>query len=296
MTQKVGFIGLGIMGKPMALNLVKAGFGVTVYGHYGDVLEELRGAGASVAGSEAEAAAASDVSITMVQNGPQAKAAIIGGSGALGGAKPGHLVIDMSSIAPAVSQEIGAACEAKGVGFLDAPVSGGEPGAIAGQLAIMVGGRADHFEAAKPIFDVLGKSAVLCGECGAGNTTKLSNQIVVAANIYAVAEALVLAAKAGVDPEKVYNAIKGGLAGSNVMNAKAPMMLARNFQPGFRVELHLKDIDNASETAKRLGLPLELTAKLQAILQDLVRRGDGALDHSAILKHLERETGTTING
>ena len=287
MTQRVGFIGLGIMGKPMALNLVKAGFGVTVYGHYGDVLEELRGAGAAVAGSEAEAAAASDVSITMVQNGPQSKAAILGDGGALSGAKPGHLVIDMSSIAPAVAQEIGAACEAKGVGFLDAPVSGGEPGAIAGELAIMVGGNPDHFEAAKPIFEVLGKSAVLCGGCGAGNTTKLSNQIVVAANIYAVAEALVLATKAGVDPEKVYNAIKGGLAGSNVMNAKAPMMLARNFKPGFRVELHLKDINNASDTAKSLGLPLELTAKLQAILQGLVQKGDGELDHSAILKHVE---------
>jgi 2-hydroxy-3-oxopropionate reductase len=206
------------------------------------------------------------------------------------------LVIDMSSIAPGVSQKLGAACAQKGVGFLDAPVSGGEPGAIAGELAIMVGGSEAHFSRASPVFDVLGKSAVLCGRVGAGNVTKLANQICVGANIHALAEALALATKAGVNPGAVLDAIKGGLAGSNVLNAKGPMMIGRNFDPGFRIELHYKDINNAMATARELNVPLQVTANLQQVLGALVQWGDGANDHAGILKYVERLSGVEVKG
>ena len=291
---KVGFIGLGIMGRPMAINLIKAGHEVTVFDVFPEAIEPVVEAGGSAASSCAEVASASDVVITMVQDGPQAEAAIAGEGGALEGASPGDLIVDMSSIAPGVSKRIGKACEEKGVGFIDAPVSGGEPFAISGDLAIMVGGKADLFERAKPLLDVVGASAVLCGDVGAGNVTKLANQIVVGANIHGLAEALTLATKAGVNPETVFNAIKGGLAGSNVMNAKAPMMFERNFQAGFRIELHYKDINNAMETARELGLPLQVTANLQQVLTSLVEKGYGKEDHSAILRFVEENAGVEV--
>jgi 2-hydroxy-3-oxopropionate reductase len=291
---KIGFIGLGIMGRPMAINLIKAGHDVTAFDVFPDAITPVVKAGATAGVSCADVASKSDVIITMVQDGPQAEAAITGESGVLDGASRGDLIIDMSSIAPGVSQRVGQACEKSGVGFLDAPVSGGEPFAISGDLAIMVGGQADLFERAKPLFEVVGKSSVLCGGVGAGNVTKLANQIVVGANIHGLAEALTLATKAGVNPETVFDAIKGGLAGSNVMNAKAPMMFERNFQPGFRIELHYKDINNAMETARELGLPLQVTANLQQVLTSLVEKGYGKEDHSGILHFVEDNAGVEV--
>ncbi len=294
MAEKIGFIGLGIMGKPMAKNLINAGYDLTVYDIFPDPIDELVEAGAAGAASCAEVASATDVVITMVQDGPQAKQAILGEGGIIEGASEGDLVVDMSSIAPGVSQELGAGLAEKNINFLDAPVSGGEPFAISGDLAIMVGGGAGDFERAKPLFDIVGKSAVLCGAHGAGNVTKLANQIVVGANIHGLAEALVLATAAGVNPQTVFEAIQGGLAGSNVMNAKAPMMISRNFEPGFRTELHYKDINNAMETARALNVPLQVTANLQQVLTALVVNGDGRNDHSGILRFVEQVAGVEV--
>ena len=294
MAEKIGFIGLGIMGKPMAKNLINAGYDVTVYDIFPSPVEEVVAAGATSAASCAEVASGTNVVITMVQDGPQAKQAILGEGGVIDGASEGDLVIDMSSIAPGISQEIGTGLSEKNIHFLDAPVSGGEPFAISGDLAIMAGGDAGDFERAKPLFDVLGKSAVLCGAHGAGNVTKLANQIVVGANIHGLAEALVLATAAGVNPQTVFEAIQGGLAGSNVMNAKAPMMISRDFNPGFRIELHYKDINNAMETARALNVPLQVTANLQQVLTSLVVSGDGQNDHSGILRYVEQLAGVEV--
>jgi 2-hydroxy-3-oxopropionate reductase len=295
MAENIGFVGLGIMGKPMAINLVKAGFAVTVYDAFSSAaMDEVVAAGASAASSSTEVAQKCDTTVVMVPDGPDSEAVVLGENGLLDGASAGDLIVDMSSIAPSYSQSIHAACAEKGVNFLDAPVSGGEPFAISGDLAIMVGGGANDFERAKPLFDVTGKSSVLCGEIGAGNVTKLANQIVVGANIHALAEALVLATKAGVNPETVFDAIKGGLAGSNVMNAKGPMMFERNFDPGFRIELHYKDINNAVQTANALDLPLQVTANLQQVLAALMEWGKGKNDHSAILHYVEQLSGVTV--
>ncbi|MEC9098636.1 MAG: 2-hydroxy-3-oxopropionate reductase [SAR202 cluster bacterium] len=294
MAEKIAFVGLGIMGKPMAKNLMKAGYELYVYDLFPDPVAELEKEGAKGCKSAAEASSNTNITITMVQDGPQAESAILGENGVSDGASEGHLVVDMSSIAPGVSQRIGAGCTEKGINFLDAPVSGGEPFAISGELAIMVGGSADDFEQAKPLFDILGKSAILCGKHGAGQVTKLANQICVGANIHALAEALALAAKSGVNPETVYKAIQGGLAGSNVINAKAPMMVDRNFEPGFRIELHYKDINNAMEAARELNIPLQVTANLQQVLTSLVTKGEGKSDHSAIAKHVEDLAGVEI--
>ncbi len=295
MAEKIGFVGLGIMGKPMAKNLVKAGYDVTVFDAFSAAaMDELVAEGASTASSSFEVASKVDVTVVMVPDGPDSEAVVLGANGLLEGASAGDLIVDMSSIAPSYSQSIHAACAEKGVNFLDAPVSGGEPFAISGDLAIMVGGGAGDFERAKPLFDVTGKSSVLCGAIGAGNVTKLANQIVVGANIHALAEALVLATKAGVNPETVFDAIKGGLAGSNVMNAKGPMMFERNFAPGFRIELHYKDINNAVATANELDLPLQVTANLQQVLAALMGWDEGQNDHSAILHYVEKLSGVTV--
>jgi len=294
MAEKIAFIGLGIMGKPMAKNLMKAGYELYVYDLFPDPVAELAKEGATGCKSASEASSNTNITITMVQDGPQAESAILGEGGVAEGASKDHLVIDMSSIAPGVSQRIGKGCSDKGINFLDAPVSGGEPFAISGDLAIMVGGSADDFEQAKSLFDILGKSAILCGKHGAGQVTKLANQICVGANIHALAEALALAAKSGVNPETVYKAIQGGLAGSNVINAKAPMMVDRNFEPGFRIELHYKDINNAMEAARDLNMPLQVTANLQQVLTSLVTKGEGKSDHSAIAKHVEEIAGVEI--
>ena len=295
MTERIGFVGLGIMGKPMAKNLVKAGYSLVVFDAFSETaMDELVAEGATVASSSADVASKSDVTIVMVPDGPDSEAVVLGENGLLEGASAGDLIVDMSSIAPSYSQMIHAACTKKGVSFIDAPVSGGEPFAVSGDLAIMVGGDANHFERAKPLFEVTGKSSVLCGTIGAGNVTKLANQIVVGANIHALAEALVLATKAGVNPETVFDAIKGGLAGSNVMNAKGPMMFERNFAPGFRIELHYKDINNAVQTANSLNLPLQVTANLQQVLAALMEWGQGKDDHSAILSYVEKLSGVTV--
>ena len=294
MATQIGFIGLGIMGKPMARNLKAAGYDVTVYDVFEAPVKELGAEGFATASSCAEVASKTEIIVTMVQDGPQAKQAILGDGGVIEGASNGDLVVDMTSIAPGVSQEIGAGLSAKSINFLDAPVSGGEPFAISGDLAIMVGGSASDFERAKPLFDIVGKSSVLCGAHGAGNVTKLANQIVVGANIHGLAEALVLATAAGVNPQTVFEAIQGGLAGSNVMNAKAPMMIGRNFNPGFRVELHYKDINNAMETARELNVPLQVTANLQQVLTSLVVGGNGKDDHSGILKYVESVSGVEV--
>lgn len=294
--QHIGLVGLGIMGKPMARNLMKAGHSLTVYDVVGSAVEEIATEGAAAASSSSEVARACPVVITMVPDSADSEAAILGPGGVLEGADAGSTVIDMSSIAPGSSQKIAAACEAQGVDFLDAPVSGGEPGAVSGTLAIMVGGRQEVFDRCRPIFEAVGSSIVLCGGYGAGNTTKLANQIIVAANIEALAEGLVLASKAGLDPNTVFEAIKGGLAGSNVMNAKAPMMIAGDFKPGFRIRLHQKDLHNALLTGKELGVPLPVTGLVQQMLGSLMNDGNADSDHSAIARFLEGMAGVTISG
>ncbi len=292
--KRVGFVGLGIMGRPMALNLLGAGFELAVHSRSRPPVDELAAAGATAVDSSAAAASGADAVVTMLPDGPDSELVILGPGGVLEGAGAGSLVIDMSSIAPAVSQRIAAACAERGVGFLDAPVSGGEPMAVSGDLAIMVGGGSEDFERAEPLFRAMGKSWVLCGECGAGNTTKLANQIIVAANIEAVAEALVLARSAGLDPQRVFEAIRGGLAGSNVLNAKGPMMIEGNFAPGFRIRLHQKDLRNALLTAGELSVPLPVTALVQQMLAALVNDGKSESDHSAIANFVESLAGTTI--
>lgn len=284
---KIGFIGLGIMGRPMAKNLIKAGYSLVVYDKFAPT-DDLAALGAVAAKSNKEVAAQSDVIITMLPNSPHVKEAVLGKDGALEGAKSGAILVDMSSIAPAASQEICAAAKAKGVIMLDAPVSGGEPKAIDGTLAIMVGGDQKAFETVKPILEKMGSSVVLVGDIGAGNVTKLANQIIVALNIAAVSEAFVLATKAGVKPQAVFDAIKGGLAGSTVMNAKVPMMLDGNFKPGFRIELHIKDLQNALDTAHDLNVAVPLTANVMETLQALKVEDMGANDHSAILRFYEK--------
>ena len=284
---KIGFIGLGIMGKPMARNLIKAGHQLAVYDVVPELASELEAEDAVRGASAKEVAAKSEVTFTMVPDGPEVEAAILGPEGALEGAQSGSIIIDMSSISPLVSQKVGAACAAKGVEFLDAPVSGGEPKAIDGTLAIMVGGKSDVFEKMLPILNAMGSSVTLTGPVGAGNVTKLANQIMVAVNIAGMAEALVLATKAGLDPEVVFNAVKGGLAGSAVLNAKAPMVISRNFKPGFRIRLHQKDLRNALLAAESLKVSLPFTSLAQQILVALMNGGSGDLDHSAITKFIE---------
>ena len=294
MSERIGFIGLGIMGSPMAKNLINSDYEVCAYDIIEDNLNKVVASGAKKACCPKEVSENSDIVIVMVQNSPQSENAVLGGEGALEGASKGDLIIDMSSISPLVSQKISKECTKSGVNFLDAPVSGGEPGAIEGTLAIMTGGSSSDFERAQPIFDVLGASSVLCGDVGAGNFTKLANQMIVGANIHILSEALTLTTKAGLDPETVFNAIKGGLAGSNVMNTKAPMMYDRNFKPGFRIELHLKDITNAMETANEMQIPLQVTSNLHQVLKSLVLDGNGTDDHSGILKFVEKQSGIEV--
>ncbi len=292
---EIGFVGLGIMGKPMVRNLIKAGYSLIVYDVVGTAMEEVAGDGAKTASSAKEVAEAAPVVITMVPDSADSEAAILGPNGVLEGASSGSSVIDMSSIAPASSQKIGAACDAQGVEFLDAPVSGGEPGAIAGTLAIMVGGKKNVFDKFVGLMEPLGNSTY-CGDYGAGNTTKLANQIIVALNIAAVGEARVLSKHAGLDPNIVFEAIKGGLAGSTVLNAKGPMMINGNFDPGFRIRLHQKDLNNALQTARELGVPLPFTALVQQVVGSLMNEGKGESDHSAIANFIEDMAGITISG
>ena len=288
MPEQIGFVGLGIMGRPMVRNLMKAGYSVTVYDIVSDAVEELASEGATPATSSDEVASKTDTIITMLPDSADSERAILGEGGVLAGAKKGSIIIDMSSIAPSMSQKIFQECAKEGVEMMAAPVSGGEPGAINATLAIMVGGKQEIFDQCYDLLSVMGSNVVLTGDIGAGNITKLANQIIVAANIEALSEAMVLAQKAGVDPERVFNAIRGGLAGSTVMEAKAPMMLDRNFRAGFRIRLHQKDLRNVLQTAQELNVPLPVTALLQQMLGSLVNDGEQDLDHSAILHFLEK--------
>ena len=291
---KIGFIGLGIMGKPMVRNLLKAGHELVVYDVIPSNIEEVVNSGAKKAASSKEVAASATLIITMLPNSPEVKEVVLGENGVLEGAKPGSILIDMSSIAPLASQEICKACAEKGVRMIDAPVSGGEPKAIDGTLSIMVGGEKQVFDEVYEILLQMGSSAVYCGEIGAGNTTKLANQVIVACNIAALSEAYMLSARAGVDQKLVFAAIKGGLAGSTVMNAKSLMICDHNFKPGFKVDLHIKDLKNALDTGHAVGSPLPLTALVFEMLQTLHSDGCGQNDHSAIAKFYEKVTGKTI--
>jgi 2-hydroxy-3-oxopropionate reductase len=294
--KKIGFIGLGIMGKPMAMNLIKAGYSLTVYDIKPEPVKEVVAAGAKEGRSSQDVAAKSEVIITMLPNSPDVKKAVLGEHGVLQGASKGAILIDMSSIAPLVSKEIAAEAEKKGVEMLDAPVSGGEPKAKDGTLSIMVGGKKEVFEKVEDILKVMGASAVLVGNIGSGNTTKLANQIIVALNIAAMSEAMVLATKAGVDPERVYQAIRGGLAGSTVLDAKVPLALKGNFRPGFRIELHIKDLANALDTAHSIGVPVPLASGVMEIMQALKVDGKAGDDHGGIIQFYEKLAKVEVRG
>ncbi len=291
---KIGFIGLGIMGKPMAKNLLNAGHEVVCYDVVKENVENVVAAGARAGVSAADVASQVPLVITMLPNSPHVKSVVLGEKGVLEGAKEGLILVDMSSIAPLASQEVEKACAQKKVRMLDAPVSGGEPKAVDGTLAIMVGGEKSLFDEVREILLVMGSSAVHCGPIGAGNTTKLANQVIVALNIAAVAEAFTLVRKAGVDPHLVFEAIKGGLAGSTVMNAKAPMMMDSNFKPGFKIDLHIKDLANALDTGHGVGSPLPLTALAREMMETLHADGFGGDDHSALARYYAKLSGTTI--
>jgi len=292
--KKIGFIGLGIMGKPMAKNLLKAGYSLTVYDINSAAASEVAGCGAAKAETIADVVKNSDVILTMLPNSPHVKEVVLGNGGILENASEGQIFVDMSSIDPTVSKELAAALAKKGIKMLDAPVSGGEPKAVDGTLSFMVGGDEDVFNEVKGILGFMGASVVLVGEVGSGNVTKLANQIIVALNIAAVSEAMVFVKKAGVDPEKVYKAIRGGLAGSTVMDAKVPLALERNFKPGFRIELHIKDLQNALDTGGAVNMPLPMTAQVMQILQALKALGKEKNDHGDIIEYFEKLGDITI--
>ena len=276
------------MGNPMAKNLIKAGYKLTVYDVIPEKVDDVVNAGAQLGSSSKDVAAKSEVVITMLPNSPEVKDAVLGPDGVMEGAKRGMILIDMSSIAPLASKQVAAKAKEKGVTMLDAPVSGGEPKAVEGTLAIMVGGPAETFEEVKDILGVMGASVTRVGEIGSGNTTKLANQIIVALNIAAMSEAMVLATKAGVDPENVFEAIRGGLAGSMVLDAKMPLALKGNFKPGFRIELHIKDLANALDTAHEIGVPVPLSSVAMEIMQALKVDGKGGDDHGGIIQFYEK--------
>lgn len=284
---KIGFIGLGIMGKPMAKNLLAAGYNLVCVDINETAVQELMELGAEQAVNPEEMAKVCDVIITMLPNSPEVINVVLGKDGIIEAACPGKILVDMSSIDPSASKEIAEKLAEKGMDMIDAPVSGGEPKAIDGTLTVMAGGKTEVFEKVKPILGKMASSVTLCGDIGAGNTVKLANQIIVALNIAAVSEAFVLGKKAGVDPNVMYDALKGGLAGSTVMNAKVPMMIERNFKPGFRIDLHYKDLNNALETAKNLSVPLPLTSQVFEMLKALRNDGKGLNDHSGIVNFYE---------
>lgn len=294
MSKKIGFIGLGIMGKPMSKNLIKAGYSLIVYDINAEAVKEVASLGAEIGKSCEDVAGKSDIIITMLPNSPHVKEVLFGENGVAEGVKAGTIIVDMSSIDPIVSKEISDILKEKKVDFIDAPVSGGEPKAIDGTLSIMAGGSEKVFNQVKDILSKMGSSVVLVGEAGSGNVTKLANQIIVALNIAAMSEAFVLATKAGVDPEKVFDAIKGGLAGSTVLNAKVPMVLNRNFKPGFRIELHIKDLMNSMDTAHKLNVPLPLTAQVLEMMQALKVDGKEINDHSGLVQYYEKLAGVEV--
>ena len=291
---KVGFIGLGIMGKPMCKNIVKAGHEVFFYSRHADVVAELEALGANAKTNSAEVAAESEVVITMVPNSPQVREVALGENGIACGAKKGLVVIDMSSIDPVETRNIGEELAKHGIEMIDAPVSGGEPKAIDGTLSVMAGGKEELIEKYRPLLSTMAASVVRCGDLGAGNVAKLANQIVVACNIAAMSEALAFSKKMGADPSLIYQAIRGGLAGSTVLDAKAPMVLSRNFKPGFRIELHIKDLTNALNAAHAINGYVPLTGQVMEMMQALKADGCGKDDHSALAKFYEKVSNVTI--
>lgn len=291
---RIGFIGLGIMGKPMSHNLLKAGHELVVSNHNPASAAELVASGARQADTAREIAEQVDVVITMLPNSPQVTEVALGTDGIIAGAHPGLVYVDMSSIAPLAAREVAEQLAHKDVPMLDAPVSGGEPKAIDGTLSVMVGGDRTVFEQVEPVLRAMGTTVVHVGDIGAGNTAKLANQVVVALNIAAAAEALVLSAKAGVAPEAVFEAIRGGLAGSTVLEAKAPMMLDHNFTPGFRLNLHIKDLVNALDTGHEVGASLPLTAAVLEMMTALKAAGHASDDHSGLVRYYETLAKTAI--
>lgn len=291
---KLGFVGLGIMGRPMSKNLVKAGHELYVFDFNKDALADLASIGATVCESAADVASKVDTIITMVPNSPHVRAVCLGENGIADTAKEGTLVIDMSSIDPVESKAIGAELAKKGIELMDCPVSGGEPKAIDGTLSVMCGGAKATFDKFYEVLMCMAGSVVYVGDLGSGNIAKLANQMVVAINISAVAEALTMAKKAGADPELVYQAIRGGLAGSTVMDAKAPMMLEHNFKPGFRIDLHIKDLTNALNASHAINAAVPLTAQVMEFMQQLKAYDNGSDDHSALLKYYEQASNISI--
>lgn len=290
----IGFIGLGIMGQPMARNLLRAGFALTVHSRSRGPVEALVREGATDGGSPRGVAERSELIITMLPDSPDVQLVVTGPAGVLEGLRPRAVLVDMSTISPIVTQELARAVEAKGGEMLDAPVSGGEKGAIEAMLSIMVGGRADVVERVRPVFQALGKNIVHVGDHGAGQVTKACNQVVVALTIQAVSEALTLAAKAGVDPARVRQALLGGFAQSRILDVHGLRMLERNFAPGFKVRLHQKDLGIALSTAKALGVPLPATAVVEEAFAALRRLGRDDDDHASLVTLLEDQAGIEV--
>jgi 2-hydroxy-3-oxopropionate reductase len=286
--KKIGFIGLGVMGKPMSKNLIKAGYSLVVYDINPDSVNEVVSAGAIRGISPSLIAAQCEVIVTMLPNSPYVEQVVTGKNGILEGAKPGSVIIDMSSISPIVAIKLSKAAAEKGVEMIDAPVSGGEPKAIDGTLSIMAGGKAEVFESIKDILLSMGASAILIGDIGSGNTAKLANQIMVALHLAAVSEAMVFAEKAGVDAEKVYQAIRGGLAGSTVLDAKMPLILDRNFKPGGPIRMHTKDLLNVRDTALEIDAPIPLTTQILEFMKALKADGKQEHDHGGIIQFWEK--------
>jgi len=291
----IGFIGLGIMGQPMAANLLSAGFDVTVHSRRPESADELVSRGARWAGTVSGATAGQEAVVTMLPDSPDVESVTLGDGGILASADAGTLLVDMSTIRPEVARAIAAQAAARGVRALDAPVSGGEKGAIDGTLSIMVGGSAPDFAAAAPLFDALGKTIVLVGPNGSGQTVKAANQLMVGGIIELLAEALLLVERSGVDVDSALTVLAGGLAGSKVLDAKGSMMRKRQFAPGFRIDLHHKDMGIALRAGRTLGLPLPLTEVVAQLFAGARAQGLGSLDHSALLAALEnRVSGAPI--
>jgi 2-hydroxy-3-oxopropionate reductase len=288
MDKIIGFIGLGIMGKPMVKNLLRAGCRLVVYDVNQTALNEVKASGAEAGADSSEVASRSEIIFTMLPNSRIVNEVILGEKGVLAACRPGTIIIDTSSVLPETSIEIAKRAAARNVHALDAPVSGGEPKAIDGTLAFMVGGDEQIFMQVKGLLLKLGTSAIYVGKSGSGSITKLANQIIVNLNIAAMSEALVFACKAGVDPEKMYAAIRGGLAGSAVLDAKAPLIMKRNFKPGGRIDIIIKDISNVLSTSHALGVPLPLTGQLMEMLQALKVDGKSGDDHGGIVQFYEK--------
>jgi 2-hydroxy-3-oxopropionate reductase len=287
----VGVIGLGLMGKPMAANLLKAGFPVTVFNRSRPAMDELAALGATIAASPADVGRASDVVITMVPDAPDVEAVLLGPNGVCEGAKPGTLLIDMSTIAPAAVRKIHDTVVAKGFRMLDAPVSGGDVGAKAGTLSIMVGGTEEDFERARPVFEAMGKTLTLCGPAGAGQLVKACNQIMGALVLNGISEALVFGRAAGVDPEIMIRVLQGGVAATRAMEVRGARMAKGDFAPGFKAAHHLKDLRIVLGEAKALGFTLPTTSRVADYLDTLVTEGRGTLDNSSMLTMVERAAG-----